>query len=173
MGFKTLLPNFTPFCRQQSWEKVAYKEKISLGAPFICRNFLSKQENPLWTLNLLWGRGGGVQCLQDNWGSQIPSGRWNVLWMQHTRLTRVVPARVSSPLFDLTCGAVRVWWGLMGRWEGLMPWSGAAELLASCLQSKDLRVVEGRDLETCGVPDAAREGVLITDLCLPACGSKG
>ena len=53
-----------------------------------------------------------------------------------------------------------------------MPWSGAAELLASCLQSRDPRVAEGREVETFGVPDAAREGVLITDICLPAFGSR-
>lgn len=54
-----------------------------------------------------------------------------------------------------------------------MPCSVAAELFASSLQSKDLRVMEGRDVETFGVPDAAREGVLITDLCLMAFGSRG
>jgi len=61
----------------------------------------------------------------------------------------------------------------MGRWEGVAPWSGAAELFAICVQSRYPRVVEGRDMESFGVPDAAREGVLITDLCLPACGSRG
>lgn len=58
----------------------------------------------------------------------------------------------------------------MGRWEGVMPWSGAAELFASCLQSRDPRVVKRRDVETFGVPDAAR--VLITDLCRSAFGSR-
>lgn len=61
----------------------------------------------------------------------------------------------------------------MGRREGVTPWSEVAELFASCLRSRDTRVVEGRVVETFGVPHAAREGGLIIDLYLPAFGSRG
>lgn len=54
-----------------------------------------------------------------------------------------------------------------------MPWSRAAELLASCLQSRDLRALEGRDMEAFGVPDPAREAVLVRDFCPSAFAGRG
>lgn len=40
-------PNFKPFLQVAVLEKVACEERVSLGAPFICHNFFSKQQNLL------------------------------------------------------------------------------------------------------------------------------
>lgn len=104
---------FSKLCYQNSNIPVGSSQKkdlllkrVSLGTPFICHNFFSKQKNLLCISKVFcgamvefWGLRGALG-LQDSWGSLIAVGSQNIWWV-HPAHVCAMPARGSCACLRL------------------------------------------------------------------------